>query len=177
MLNLDKSFHEATVAHKTQIASILSPYFAPFYSYVAQAENASGLDNALIMYLTFFVISYPLAFVHRNLPSGAPRHVYSLTLGLLFCFLMFQWQALNAVIVPIVALLIMYFAPRQQVQKITFVWSFGYLILWYVCISQTLTQQSHLSHDCLIRSGLVIRFFHTTNDDHTQSYFCWIQLL
>src|SRR3989338_1589350 len=151
VLNLDKSFHEATVPYKLQIASTLQPYFDPFYSYVAKAEDASGLDNSLIMYLTFFVISYPLAFLHRYLPRGAPRHVYSLTLGLLFCFLMFKWQALNAVIVPIVALLIMYLAPRQHVQKITFVWSFGYLILWYVCISQILTQQSHLSHDSFIR--------------------------
>lgn len=103
--------------------------FEPVYKMIDYASNVTGINVPSLIYLTYFVLSIPFAMLHRKLPTGSARHLYSMTIGFIYCFFAFRWGALHSVITALIGYFIMVFFPYQIQHKMTFVIIFAYLTI------------------------------------------------
>lgn len=49
-----------------------------------------------------FLIAYPLAAVHRVLPSTSLRHLFSIVIGSVFSVWLFEWHSLHFIFTSVV---------------------------------------------------------------------------
>ncbi len=121
-----------------EIGKPFSTISVPFYDFNLWLTNTLQLGSeSAVMFLLFFIGSFPLALIHRFLiPKGALTHLYSLVFGLLFCFLTFQWYTLHSIFVAVVAYLSMVILPPKFASIFTFLFAFSYLLLWFVICCQ-----------------------------------------
>lgn len=108
----------------------LSHTFSPFYALVDRVDSHIHLTPSVIVFLMCTLVSFPLGLLHRKLPTGAVRHVFSAIVGLGFCFLTFQWMALHPIVCALVAYISIHLLPIRWSVKFTFVFCFAYLSAW-----------------------------------------------
>jgi len=135
-------FYSSILALAAQLDSLTRPtlspigaqvyeHMAPIYDTVNGLAGALDQDPSVVMFMLCLVASYPLGLVHRFVPTRFLRHLYSIIIGLFFCFFVFKWAALHAIVASLVPYLLL-FLPGKTAVKLTWIWSFGYLALVYV---------------------------------------------
>lgn len=124
--------HDATRPYLSTIEAPFITLSSPFYSLITQVDSVLHLGEGSLMYMTFLLLSFPLALIHRRLPPGHTRHLFSALFGLLFCFLVFGWKTLHSFVPALVSYACMLLLPAHLASKITFVFAFSYLSLCHM---------------------------------------------
>lgn len=99
-----------------------------WYPYEVVLAQYLKLKPEMVRYLTCLVLLYPLALLHRQLPSTGVRHVVSLVAGLGLAWANFGGDTLHFVASSGVAYLMCMAAPRQPMMPAcVFLWVLGYI--------------------------------------------------
>ncbi|ELR12463.1 MBOAT family protein [Acanthamoeba castellanii str. Neff] len=87
-----------------------------------------GVKPEMVRYLTCLALVYPLALLHRQLPSTRARHLLALVAGLALAFANFGLDALHFVISATVPYILCALAPRQRLMPIAvFIFALAYI--------------------------------------------------
>jgi hypothetical protein len=85
-----------------------------------------GVKPEMVRYLTCLALVYPLAYLHRQLPSTRARHLLAAGAGLALAFANFGLDALH--FVATVPYLLCWLAPRQRLTPVlSFVFALAYI--------------------------------------------------
>jgi len=105
---------------------------APLEHQALQLQSVSGLPIDQINFLLLFVLSYPLALVHRQIWNPTLRHLYSGILGILTVIYMVGNDFYHTFVSALVAYLIMSVVRNPTGTKLVWAWSFGYMTLSHI---------------------------------------------
>jgi lysophospholipid acyltransferase len=87
-----------------------------------------GLKTEMVRYLGCLLVVYPLAVLHRQLPSARSRHLMAAVVGFALAFANFGWDALHFLVSSTVPYLLCALAPRQRLMPVAvFVFTLVYI--------------------------------------------------
>merc|ERR1712137_533334 len=113
----------------------VSPVKSLLYPLEQQAlaiQDASGLPIDQVNFLLLFVLSYPLAIIHRQIWNPTLRHLYSALLGILTVIYMMGNDFYHTLFSALVTYIILFFVRNPFGTKMIWIWSYGYMTLSHV---------------------------------------------
>jgi hypothetical protein len=88
-----------------------------------------NLDLATMKYLICLFIAYPASLLFRYLPNSLTKHIFSLTIGIIFMQWIYGRDWIHSFISIFGNYLICIIAPRKHVGSLCMLWSMGYMTL------------------------------------------------
>jgi len=113
----------------------VSPVKSLLYPLEQQAlaiQDASGLPIDQVNFLLLFVLSYPLAIIHRQIWNPTLRHLYSAVLGILTVIYMMGNDFYHTLFSALVTYIILCVVRNPFGTKMIWIWSYGYMTLSHV---------------------------------------------
>ncbi|KAL9654984.1 hypothetical protein ABK040_008772 [Willaertia magna] len=130
LIRKDTSLRE----YQIMIEEIGKPFGNVVYNLMDRLSEVSGLPSGALLLIVLMLIGSPLGLIQRYLiPKGFLNNLYSLTLGLTFCFLCFQWFTLHSIIPALLVYFIMLIAPGSKFSCLfSFLFCFSYLLIVHI---------------------------------------------
>ena len=93
---------------------------------------AIGVSVPVLRFLLCFVVTIPVSFIHRFVPSSFGKHLYAAISGAFLSYLSFGFSSNLHFLVPMLLGYLSMVLFRPCCGILTFLFGFGYLIGWYV---------------------------------------------
>lgn len=162
VLSLAARISEHTAPTLSKIGAEVFTYSKPAYDVVDRIAGLTGQDASVVSFLLCILLSYPLGLLHRLIHNRILRHLYTIVLGVSFCFFVFKWLALHAFVTALVPYLFIRILPGRLAVPLAWIFGFGYLIAVYVPVF-LVGNVTHLS--CTFYS-ILFRNSHTFHHAH-----------
>jgi len=81
----------------------------------------------IVKFMLTLFLALPLGFLNRFVPIGSPRHLYNLTLGVLFAQACYGPGWLHLMFTSVVSYMLLAMAPRASSHKLVFSWMMLYI--------------------------------------------------
>jgi hypothetical protein len=100
---------------------------SPLAHVVADLSDKSGLPVDKVNFLLVFLLSYPLAIVHRYIYNPTLRHIYSAVFGILTVIYMVGNDFYHSLFSAVVAYILLFTLRNPFGTKLIWGWAFGML--------------------------------------------------
>eukprot|EP01130_Rhizamoeba_saxonica_P012391 TRINITY_DN5212_c0_g1_i1.p1 TRINITY_DN5212_c0_g1~~TRINITY_DN5212_c0_g1_i1.p1 ORF type:complete len:478 (-),score=70.76 TRINITY_DN5212_c0_g1_i1:44-1477(-) len=102
-------------------------------TFCGPVADTVGLPLVTFKFILSLFLAFPLAFVHKRLPSTKARHVFSIISGiLLFVFVYGILSISHILVTSIVTLALIKYTPTQKSPVIVMLWCYTYLSCMHI---------------------------------------------